>query len=184
VGAILVSLRTLSDCLDISVSLVARMCREGTLPRPTRRGEYDLRDACRAYVKHLRGHRGQAREVVTSAYQDERTRLTRHKADMAEMERQRLLGELVPLGDVTHAWATVVTTLRVRLLSIPTKLAARLALARNAVEAQALVRDAIHECLEELSSIHVQALPGSTGNGRGSAHNLDDTEATDEANSE
>ena len=178
---IIVSLRTVSEYIDLSVTEVSRLCRAGALPQPPRRGAYELRATVRAYVLHLRGYRGQSKERVTDAYQNERTRLTRHKADMAEIERRRVQGELVPLTDVNRAWATVVTALRMRLLSIPTKLAARMALARNAVEAQALITDAINECLEELSRVHVEALPSTGTTGRYRQTDDDDLEATNEA---
>ena len=43
------------------------------------------------------------------------------KADMAEMEREQMKGNLIPADDVADAWDAMVMNMRAKLLSIPTK---------------------------------------------------------------
>ena len=82
----------------------------------------------------------------------ERARLTRAKADLAEMELQRQQGQLLDRDEVVAAVAYDLGIIRNRLLAIPPKLAAYLLNIAEPRVADATVRKAIHEALEELAA--------------------------------
>lgn len=77
----------------------------------------------------------------------ERTRLTRAMADKTELEVAELRGSLIRVQAVVQHWQTKIASVRAKLLTLPSKLAAtvappeRLAIAQD--QAQALVYDAL-----------------------------------------
>ena len=82
----------------------------------------------------------------------ERSRLTKIKADAAEVEARKVAGELVPAADIQAAWLAVVGAVRSRLLAIPTRTAPRLVALKTAAEAQALLRKEINAALAALAA--------------------------------
>ena len=62
-----------------------------------------------------------AGDVTVHSLVAERSRLTKIKADAAEVEARKLAGELVPAADIEAAWLAVAGAVRSRLLAIPTQ---------------------------------------------------------------
>ena len=89
-----VNAATLGLVLGISRSRVVNLAADGVLPRAGR-GLFDLPACVQSYVKHklslAKAGDGTALSLVA-----ERSRLTKIKADNAELEIRRLAGELVP----------------------------------------------------------------------------------------
>jgi len=80
-----------------------------------------------------------------------RARLTESRAAVADMQRRKLEGSLVPIDEVEALWAHQVTVARTRLLAIPAKVAVPLGMAQNAMPRQEIVRREIYAALDELS---------------------------------
>lgn len=152
----------IAELLDLKHRRVTMLAAEGYLPQ-AKKGLYPVAACIRGYIRYLR-------EVASDAGNEslsrQRTRLTRNKADMAEMERSRLLGEMLPRNEVVAAGTAVMKTVSTRLLAIAPKYAARLTMIRHAQEVEAILRPAIEEGLEELSRLEVLAAPVRTS-GRG-----------------
>lgn len=86
-----------------------------------------------------------------SDYARERTRLAAAQRQLRELELAEKRGEVVDRAAVARAERDTSRRVRDRLLSIPTKIAARLVGVTDARTAAQIVRDAINEALNEIS---------------------------------
>jgi hypothetical protein len=106
----------------------------------------------------LRG-RATSPESGGTSLHSARERLVLAQAEMAEMKRQQMVGELVPAAEIQPVWLAIVSAVRSRLLAIPAALAPRLA-GVTAAAAQSALREEIHTALSELASTKVERLSG------------------------
>lgn len=90
--------------------------------------------------------------------QNERARLLKHQADLAEIKVQRERGQVLDAGEVVAAWQMVVTAHRERLMLLPERLAHKLEGVADATTRKALIED-------ELFAI-MRMLPDDPGNDR------------------
>jgi lysozyme family protein len=77
---------------------------------------------------------------------------------MAEMEREQMKSNLIPADDVADAWDAMVSNMRAKLLSIPTKSATQTFAAKNVTEAKSILKDAVNDALKELAAIQVKTV--------------------------
>jgi phage terminase Nu1 subunit (DNA packaging protein) len=145
-----VNAATIGLVLGISRSRVVNLAADGVLPRAGR-GLFDLPACVQSYVKHklslARAGDGTALSLVA-----ERSRLTKIRADNAELESRRLAGELVPAVDIEAAWLAVAGIVRSRLLLIPSKTAARVVALKTPGEAQDLLRKELNAALTAIAT--------------------------------
>jgi hypothetical protein len=87
-----------------------------------------------------------------SSYDEARTRKVNAEAEIAELELAKVRGELVIAEDVVKAWDDVLSALKGKLLSIPTKAAPVVSAEPEAGSCQKILEDLINEALEELSN--------------------------------
>ena len=87
-----------------------------------------------------------------SSYDEARTRKVNAEAEIAELELAKVRGELVKADDVVQAWDDVLSALKGKLLSIPTKAAPVVSAEPEAGSCQKILEDLINETLEELSN--------------------------------
>ena len=114
------------------------------------RGKYDLEEARRQYILHIRevaAGRSSAGELDLS---NERARLAKEQADAKEMENAVERGDLVYIEDVAKRFEDGLTKVRAKLLAIPSKVAPECHAAATVVEVQSLIDDSIREALNEL----------------------------------
>ena len=138
--------------LDLSLARVSQLKSAGILP-DAKRGKHDL-DAVRvAYLRHIReiaagrGSKDGAVDLVA-----ERARLTKAQAEKAERENAVAEGRFLARDKfhfmVTSAFARV----RAKMLALPSRLAPLLAPAMTPAAAQAMLKDAVYQALNELGS--------------------------------
>ena len=151
-----VPLKTIAKLLDISPRRVNILVNEDVLPK-LERGRYALVPVVRAYIGYLRKRTVNA-DVGADDYATHRARLTSAKADMAEMEREQMRDNLIPADDVADAWDAMVSNMRSKLLSIPTKSATQTFAAKNVTEAKKILKEAVDDALEELAAIQVKTV--------------------------
>ena len=145
-----VNAATLGLVLGISRSRVVNLAADGVLPRAGR-GLFDLPACVQSYVKHKLSL-GKAGDGTALSLVAERARLTKIKADNAELEIRRLAGELVPAADIEAAWLTVASIVRSRLLLMPSKAAARVVALKTPGEAQDLLRKELNAALTAIAA--------------------------------
>lgn len=104
-----------------------------------------------------------------SSYDEARTRKVNAEAEIAELELAKVRGELVVAEDVVKAWEDVLSAMKGKLLSIPTKAAPVVSAESEAGLCQSVLEDLINEALEELSNYEPKIDPTTASSGGGEA---------------
>jgi phage terminase Nu1 subunit (DNA packaging protein) len=92
------SVTTLAKLFEVSERRVQQLAKEAIIPKPER-GQYDLANSIRAYIRYLRTRLEGRQLGVDDNSPDlraERKRLLKAQADKLEMEQQELRRELLP----------------------------------------------------------------------------------------
>ena len=89
-----------------------------------------------------------ARSEDIPDYNDSRARSEYEKANLLELDRKTKEGLLLPAGQVEKVWDTAVSTAKVKLLAVPTRLRQRIP--HLSLEEIAIAESLIRECMEEL----------------------------------
>lgn len=145
-----VKVATIATVLGISNARVQQLAADGLLPRAGV-GLYDIPACVQAFIRH-KLVKAKASDATVRSLVAERTRLTKTRADAAEVEVRKLTGELVPVADIEAAWLSVAGAVRARLLLIPTKVAPRIVALKTPAEAQALLRKEINVALAAIAA--------------------------------
>lgn len=133
----------LADLLGISTRRVNQLAEARILPRSG--NGFEMRASVRAYLDNLR------EEIRPANLADAQARLTTAKARIAEIQRDRLEGELVAIADVAATVSAEYSVVRQRLLAIPSRLAPRVAGESDHREIHRAIEAEIVEALSELS---------------------------------
>lgn len=186
-GKTTVSREFLALLFGLSVRRVQQLVEQSVIPDAVTHGEYDMASCVQAYIQHLRGRIAQGGDTMAK----QKVRILKARADSAELERAKLQGKLVPATEVVDAWVALVQVVRQNLLTVPTKCAATLGMARSAAEAQQILKTAINEALEATArfdlSVIVEASADSSlapSAGAGNDEDAERDEATSDSDSE
>lgn len=158
----------LAQVLGITVRRLSMHAADGIIPK-ARRGVYPTVAAIQGYVRYLQ-EAAKVGGLDDDSLSKQRARLTRNKADIAELERSRLLGESMPTNEVIAMNTAIAVTVRTRMLAVPSKFAPRLVMIRHANEVEAILRTGIEEGLEELSRLEIVVARPSVGTRRRGGH--------------
>ncbi len=101
-------------------------------------------------LKEVIAHRLNREKKEKTTLTDERTKLVRAQAKMAELKLSVHEGELIPSEIVQNVWADQILNFRSRLLSLPTRLAKLYSGMDKPTEIEANLRSVINETLSEL----------------------------------
>lgn len=153
----------LAGLLDITPRRLAMLAAEGHVPA-AKRGIYQVRPTIHGYLRYL--HELAEVKDGSGTLTSQRARLTQAKADIAEMQRRRLLSEMLPADQVATAWAAIVNRVRARLLAIPSKFAPRVVITRKPADAQVVLQNAIDEALGELAETPIYIVDDRGQRGR------------------
>jgi hypothetical protein len=125
--------------LDIDRRKAAALVRDlEPVEREGRVAMYRMADAVAALV----GRRGGGDAPDSDP---DKRRLLRARADIAEMEADRMAGALIAADDVTKTWVAIVANCRARLLAIPTKAASLVAVEATPEKCFEVLTDLVHE---------------------------------------
>ena len=173
-----VPLDTICKLLDLTPQRINQLAKEGTIPK-VQRGRYELVPVVRAYIQYLRMG-NLKKDLPEDDYTTHRMRLTRARADIMEMEKAQMEEKLIPAGDIESAWIEATTNMRAKLLSLPTKAAAEVFSAETLMDVKNLLKEQIHEALNELENIevHVNNPVRSSELGNDSEEGVTEPEAT------
>ena len=149
----------MAEMLDMSPPYLNRLSNNGTLPK-LGPGRYDPFAVVAAYVRYLKAGldtpslgNGNSRE----SYAEQRTRLYKTRADAAEFEFSQMRGDIISFENAIIYWGDLITTAKMRLLSIPKKLSAQVALINSPAKIETLLAGEINQALTELATAN--ALP-------------------------
>jgi len=142
--------KVVADFLDLTPRRVRQLRDEGVIAEKAV-GLYDLRAAVRQYVTYLRNH-------DRADLNDERAMLTRCKREAVEMENELRRGVLLNSEEVEKGIKAVCLSIRSRILTLPAKLAPKLAeMGGNQAGIFDELKRAVDESLEELSRFDLAA---------------------------
>ncbi|MCL2076344.1 MAG: hypothetical protein FWH15_07910 [Betaproteobacteria bacterium] len=133
--------------LDLDDRRVQQLAKEGIIPKPRNRGEYNLLACTVAYIKYLRSRiDGGSGDYIT-----EKTKLTRTQTEKAQIEIDRLRGVLVTVAAAERGWSALVGAFRAKMLTVPYRAALESA-GKSEKEIEQILTDMIYEALAELSN--------------------------------
>jgi phage terminase Nu1 subunit (DNA packaging protein) len=90
--------------------------------------------------------------MASPTYEEARARKVAAEAQIAELELAKVQGELVIAEDVVSAWSDTLSSLKAKIISIPSKAAPIVASEDSAGGCQKVLDELIREALEELSN--------------------------------
>jgi phage terminase Nu1 subunit (DNA packaging protein) len=157
----------IAKLLMLTERRVQQLAAEGSIPKPER-GKYELAPTVQAYIRYLRD-----RSVGADMNGDDqagayKTRMLKAKTRVAEAEADQVDGALLRRSVVEVAWTRMISNMRARLLSIPSKIAPLVHSAPSIAAVSAALTSAIHEALEEISRTPTYS-PAETGSPEGNS---------------
>lgn len=144
-----------AQALDLSTKMVNDLIARGTITKKPR-GQYDLEEAVKEYVRHIREVAAGRLRAGDLDLAEERARLAKEQADAKEMENSIARGDLVMIDDVADQFGKQLTAVRTRLLAIPVKAAPLLIGMDRPVEIQDILERLMEEALNELVGYNPQ----------------------------
>jgi len=144
------TIKEVAEHLDLTTKRMHELFNENILIKTGKSGGQD-KDDCRVrYIRYLRVL-ARGKNTNSGDLNEERTRLTKAQADRAELELQEKEGVLISSDVIKTIWSDYVANVRSKLLALPSKLGHLTQAAESYAEAEAIIKEAVHECLEELS---------------------------------
>ncbi len=144
------TIKSVAEHLDLSNVRVHDLFNENILIKSGKSGGQDLDDCRVRYIGYLRSL-SKGKNTNSGDLNEERTRLTKAQADRAELELQEKEGELISTDIIKTIWSDYVANVRSKLLALSSKLGHLTQAADTYAEAETIIKEAIYECLEELS---------------------------------
>ena len=143
------NIEAIAKLLKLSERRVQQLAKDNIIPK-AERGKYDLVSSVHGYVDFLKAKAGgdfTAEEVLKN-----KNKLLKAKAEIAEIEKQRATGELIPKEEVKRTWLELVHKIKQKLLSIPNKVAPVVVTVKNINEIKLILQDKLYEALYEITS--------------------------------
>lgn len=137
---------SLADLLGLTPRWIQKLSADGVLSKDGDR--YDLSTAVQEYCEYLRGGAKSNQDELDI----ETLRLTRAKADKAEIAVELLVGTTASMDAVEQVWGDMVTVFRSKMLGLPGKMAPLLTGKKDPAEVQSLLMEEIVNGLTELAS--------------------------------
>jgi phage terminase Nu1 subunit (DNA packaging protein) len=135
--------------LGLTSARIRQLQRDGTIKRVGRGAEaYDLAAAVRAYCDFMRD--SVKRQGSTDELKAEKVRQAKAAAEKLEIANAKSRGELVPVAEVSAAWANLLRDVRAGMLAVPARCGAELA-TKLAAEDVAIIDRGIRHALEALA---------------------------------
>mgnify|MGYP003111865313 FL=1 len=144
------TIKEVAEHLDLTTKRMHELFNENILIKTGKSGGQD-KDDCRVrYIRYLRVL-ARGKNTNSGDLNEERTRLTKAQADRAELELQEKEADLISSDTIKTVWSDYVSNVRSKLLALPSKLGHLTQAAETYAEAEAIIKEAVYECLEELS---------------------------------
>jgi terminase small subunit / prophage DNA-packing protein len=105
---------TLAKAFGVTTRQITALATDGVVVK-TARATFDLLASTQNYIEKLRKPDGGSKE-----------RLTAFQADLVELKLNQQRGELVPVAQVQHRWASILQQVKAVMLGVPAKIQADL----------------------------------------------------------
>jgi len=143
------NITAISKLLKLTERRVQQLAKDDIIPK-AERGKYDLISSVHGYIDFLKAKAGgdfTAEDVIKN-----KNKLMKAKAEIAEIEKQRATGELIPKEEVKSTWLELINKVKQKLLAIPNKTAPIIVSIKNTNEIKLILQDKIYEALYEITS--------------------------------
>jgi len=143
------NITAISKLLKLTERRVQQLAKDDIIPKGER-GKYDLIGSVHGYIDFLKAKAGgdfTAEDVIKN-----KNKLMKAKAEIAEIERMKATGELIPKQEVKSTWLELINKVKQKLLSIPNKVAPIVVSIKNTNEIKLILQDKIYEALYEITS--------------------------------
>ncbi len=143
------NITAIAKLLKLTERRVQQLAKDDIIPK-AERGKYDLISSVHGYIDFLKAKAGgdfTAEDVIKN-----KNKLMKAKAEIAEIEKMKATGELIPKEEVKSTWLQLVNKVKQKLLSIPNKVAPVVVSVKNTNEIKLILQDKIYEALYEISS--------------------------------
>jgi phage terminase Nu1 subunit (DNA packaging protein) len=153
-GAQTYPVETVARLLDLSPRRVQQLSNEGVIPK-AERGRYELVPAVQGYIRYLK-----SKAIAADTGSDDsehKKRLTKARADIAEMEAERLSGNLVDVGAVAKTWSSLFTFARTKFLTLPDECAELVSVDETIEGCHEIIETHVHKILAELAAAAVDS---------------------------
>lgn len=145
---IIVDTQSLANLCGVSTRRIQQLVNNGNIPKPVKRGEYDLIKSIQTYIAHLQKNTASG---GIAAAAEQKKRLLKAQADKAEIELAQIQKELVLIEDVGKEVDKLFSNFKQKLLSLPNKLCHQIIILEKPTESKALLEREIKSVLHELS---------------------------------
>jgi phage terminase Nu1 subunit (DNA packaging protein) len=142
--------QVLAELFGMAVANISQLTTAGVI-ESSAPGRNNLLKCVYTYVKHLKGKADGRMKGGTGEFVDEKARLTKAQADMAEMEALEMSGEMVRRDEVVQEWQGILMDMKAKILSMPSKAATLVADEDSPAVCQQILDKMIREALQELS---------------------------------
>ncbi len=142
--------KTIAKLLDLTEARVGQLWKDGVISKPKERGSYPA-SVIPQYIKWLR-NKAFGSDISAGDTNKERARLLKNQADEKEMIVAEMRAQLIPKGQVDHAWGEITAAMRAKMLGLPGKCAHAAVTAKDYKEANNILRKAVNEALTELNA--------------------------------
>jgi phage terminase Nu1 subunit (DNA packaging protein) len=147
-----VDVSTLAKLFNLTAVRVQQLATDGVVIKAAR-GRYDLWSSIRNYIKFLQERKvNQWGADQGGEYEGHRSRLTKARADMAEVQASLLKGSVHEASAVESVWSDMIGNARTKLLAIPSKLAPRVHGQESLAAIKTELESAVTEALNELAT--------------------------------
>jgi hypothetical protein len=143
---------TIAKLLILTERQVQSLAKQGVLPK-TERARYELVPVVQAYIRYLRER---AMGGAVGGTEDDRGRLTRAKADIAEMEAERLREILIPEDQIRPVVTAFVARFKQKTLAVAPKAAPMVAVETEPDACHDIIETFLLEALAELAGMDVE----------------------------
>ena len=135
--------RAIAAHLDLSVSRIQQLQYAGVIEK-----DASLDCARLAYIRWLRER---STSKSNSDINNERARLVHHQANLATLDEETRRSKLIPADEINSEWAEMTSIMRAKITLIPKQVAAVGCGIADYNEMESLVRDLVHDALNELA---------------------------------
>lgn len=142
--------RVIARVLLLTERRVQQLAAEGVIPKASR-GQYDFIESVRGYIRHLREQIEPGRSNKVTILDDERARLTRARASIAELDERERREELVPAVQIEKFLQSILSRVRQGVLTLPSRAAPKAHDAKTIQQVERIILTCCQEVLEEIS---------------------------------
>lgn len=145
----------IAKLLDLSERHVRRLADDGVLKKPEKNKGWEITNVT-LYIRYLR-ERAFGKDISTTDLHNEKLRLTKAQADKATLEVSVIEGNLFPAKLVFDTWAGWTGNVKAKLLGMPNRIAHLVIAAVTREEAELIIKEQVHDALNELAENGIPA---------------------------